>query len=416
MSNQSRKWRYSGNELQYVQEVLDSGFAAATSGNKNKQFEDMFAERLGVKYAITLNSGTSTLHTALAAFGVGMGDEVIIPALTVVMCAYAVFYANATPVFADVDPNTFLIDPADIERKITPRTKAIMPVHLYGQVCDMDAIMAIAKKHNLKVIEDSAECMLGLDSHGRIGGTIGDAGSFSFENSKHLAVGDGGMLVTNDEALAEKMRKFAGMGFKNIKASTGQVRKNKDTFQNPAYLRHDAVGWNYRMTEVAAAVGIGQLERINELVGRRKDVGNRLVQVIKDAQCDWLAYQHTPAGYENSYWTLAVRYDGQEKIGVSWEDFRKKFMEFGGDGIYSAWALVYNEPAVQMVSKEGKFFTDLPARAEFLKGICDNVQCPKADVLQPKMMHFPTNQGSEEEIVGQEKALKETISFFSRAV
>ena len=410
----NKGWRYSGNELNYVKEVLDSGFAAATSGSMNKRFEEAFAQKVGVRYAMTLNSGTSTLHSALAACGVGPGDEVIIPALTVVMCGYAVLYAGATPVFADVDAKTFLIDPADIERKITSRTKAIMPVHLYGQVCDMDAIMQIAQKHNLKIVEDCAESFMATDAQGRLCGTIGDAGSFSLENSKHISTGDGGVLVTNDEPLAERMRKFAGMGFKNIQAGSGQVRRSKDVFQNPSYLRHDTFGFNYRMTEVAAAVGMGQLERADMFVSLRRRAGLGFLQVIQETGCDWLVPQYTPSGYVNTYWTFALQFEGKEKRGIEWADFRKKYLELGGDGIYSAWALVYNEPIIQMLGKEGKFFPGLDTKqgGQFM-GMCDNVQCPNAESLQPKMMHLPTNQFSEEEILIKMEALRKTIQFFS---
>lgn len=410
---QNKGWRYTGNELNYVKEVLDSGFCAATSGNMNHRLEEEFCKKLGAKYAIVMNSGTTTLHSALAAFGVGPGDEVIIPALTVIMCAYAVLYANATPVFADVDPETFLIDPKDVERKITSRTKAIMPVHLYGQVCDMDAIMAIAKKYNLKVVEDCAECLQGKDEHGRIAGTIGDVGSFSMENSKHISTGDGGLVVTNDEVLAERMRKFGGMGFKNIKASSGQVRKNKDIFQSPDYLRHDSFGWNYRLSEISAAVGLGQAERMEVFVNQRHNVGKRFLQVIKDTNCDWLIPQATPAGAFNSYWTFVVRYEGEEKKGVSWHDFRKKYLEFGGDGIYSAWALVYNEPAIKLISSEGRFFPGFGEQGKYLRGICDNISCPNAEKLQPKLMQLPTNQNGEEEIAQKMEALRKTIEFYN---
>lgn len=413
MEKKNKGWRYGEKEINYVREVLGSGFMSATTGNMNKRLEDAFAKKLGAKYAITVNSGTSTMHAALAAFGVGPGDEVIMPALTVIMCAYSAMYANARPVFADVDPNTFLIDPKDIERKITPRTKAIMPVHLYGQVCDMEAIMAIAKKHNLKVIEDCAECLLGTDGQGRLAGVIGDAGSFSLENSKHIATGDGGIIVTNDEVLAERMRKFAGMGFKNIKADTGQVRKNKDLFQHPDYLRHDAFGWNYRMSEVTAAVGLAQTEKMDFFVDLREKVGKRFRETIVEMNCDWIFPQYTPPGYRNTCWTFAARFDGQEKKGISWVDFRKKFMENGGDGIYSAWALIYREPIIQLVSKEGRFFVDVPDQGKQFLGIADSPNCPNAEWLQPLMMHFPANQANDEEIEVQMEALRKTIQFFS---
>src|SRR3989344_7429168 len=292
----SNSWRFRGNEVKYVREVLDSGFGSSTSGNMNQRYERAFAERLGTKFAVTSNSGTSTLH------------------------------------------------------------QAIMPVHLYGQVCDMRSIMRIAKKYTLAVVEDCAQCYLGTDGNDKLAGTIGDVGSFSTENSKHISTGDGGILVTNSEVLALRMRKFGGMGFKNIKALSGQVRKNKDTFQDPEYLRHDTFGYNYRLPEVAAAIGLAQVERISFLVKKRQQIAAKYLKALK--RCDWIIPQTIPKGYVNSYYTFAVRYEGEKKRGVSWYDFRKKFMEFGGDGIYSAWALVYNEPIMRLIHEKGRFFPD----------------------------------------------------------
>ncbi|HEY4512252.1 MAG TPA: DegT/DnrJ/EryC1/StrS family aminotransferase [Candidatus Paceibacterota bacterium] len=404
-------WRFKGNELKYVKEVLDSGFGSSTSGNMNQRYEAAFARRFGTKYAVTSNSGTSTLHQALMAFGVGPGDEVVVPALTVVMCGYAVIHAGARPVFADVLPDTFLIDPKDIERKITKKTKAIMPVHLYGLMCDMDAIMKIAKKHKLYVVEDCAQCYLGKDEKNRLAGTIGHVGSFSTENSKHLSTGDGGILITNSEMLAERMRKFGGMGFKNIRALNGQVRKNKDTFQDPKYLRHDVFGYNYRLPEVVAAVGLAQVERIDFIVKKRIQIDKKYRQTLKG--CDWMVSQKVSRGYITSCWTFAVRFEGEKK-GISWYDFRKKFIEYGGDGIYSAWALVYNEPIMKLISDKGRFFHDLPNQAKHFKGYLKGVNCPNAEKLQPKIMQFTANQGIEKDMDIQINALKKSIAFFDK--
>jgi perosamine synthetase len=403
-------WRFQGNELRYVKEVLDSGFGSSTTGTMNTRFEKAFAGKFGVRYAIASNSGTSTLHQALAAFGVGPGDEVIVPALTVVMCGFAVLHAGATPVFADVDPDTFLMDPEDIRRKLTARTKAIMPVHLYGQVCDMGPIMELAELHGLQVLEDCAQCCLGTDGRGRLAGTIGHAGSFSFENSKHLSTGDGGMLVTDDEALAERMRKFGGLGFKNIQAATGQVRKNKDAFQDPAYLRHDSFGYNYRMPEVAAAVGLGQLENLEPLVARRVAMGEKYRGVL--AGCGWLVPQSVPSGFKPSYYTFGARFGGEEKKGVTWREFRRKFIENGGDGIYSAWALVYNEPIFKMIDQTGAYFPGGPGQSRLHKGFLREVNCPHAEALQPRLMQFTTNQASEREMDLQTTALARTIRYY----
>ncbi|PJE51053.1 MAG: histidine kinase [Candidatus Yanofskybacteria bacterium CG10_big_fil_rev_8_21_14_0_10_36_16] len=410
----SRSWRFRGNELRYVKEVLDSGFGSSTSGNMNQRLESEFTKRFGVKYAITSTSGTTTLNQALTAFGVGPGDEVIVPSITVVSCAFAVLYNRAKPVFADVDPDTFLMDPKDVERKITKKTKAIMPVHLYGQVCDMDAIMKIAKKYNLYVLEDCAQCYLGTDEKGRIGGTIGDVGSFSFENSKHLSTGDGGILITNNEKFAERMRKFGCLGYKNVKAVNGQVRKGKDSFQDPKYERHDSLGWNHRLPEVAAAVGLAQLEKIDYLVSKRREIAQKYLKAIKETKCDWLIPQKVPKGYNNSYWTLAIRYEGEEKLGVSWYDFRKKFMEFGGDGIYASWVPLYKEPVIKMLNRSGKYFPGFNLKDKELIGFANNIKCPNTEKIQPQLMQFTTNQGIEKDMKKQVNALKKAIEFFTK--
>lgn len=408
----TKKSRFDGNELRYVREVLESGFASATTGSMNQRLEASFAARFGVKYAITSNSGTSTLHQSLAAFGVGPGDEVIVPALSPIMCGLAVLHAGARPIFADIDPDTFLISPASIRAKISPRTKAIMAVNLYGLVCDMPAIMQIAEEHKLYVLEDCAQCFLGLDGEGRLGGTIGHVGSFSFENSKHMSTGDGGILVTNDEELARRMRKFGGIGFKNIQASSGQVRRSKDVFQDPKYLRHDSFGWNYRLPEVAAAVGLAQLERLNEFVSRRQRMAAKYREAI--AGCEWLYPQTAPSGCVNSYYSFAVKYAGAPVTGASWYEFRKKHMEFGGDGIYSAWSLIYNEPIMRMLNEDGRFFQDVPARHGSYKGFLDGVCCPVAESLQPVLLQFTTNQSTEEEMNIQRDALSRAISALSK--
>lgn len=406
-------WRFRGNELKYVSEVLDHGFASTTTGSMNKRLEEKFCRRFHANYAITCNSGTSTLHQALLSFGVGPGDEVILSPLTVVMCAYAILYIGAIPVFTDIDPNTFCINPIEIEKKITKRTKAIMAVNLYGLVCDMDSIMAIAKKNNLYVLEDCAQCYLGKDSKGRFGGTIGDVGSFSLQSSKHLATGDGGVLITQNEILAERMRKFGGLGFKHLKADRSKIKKNKDLFQDPQYLRHDTVGWNYRMSELTAAVGLGQIENIDHLVRQRQKMAKKYIEVIKKTKCKWLIPQQTPPGYIHSYYTFVAKLETYKKK-ISWYDFRSKYMEFGGDGIYSAWALVYNEPSIQFLNNTGRYHPDIKTK-QFLsrKNFLRDVNCPIAEDIQPKLLQFTTNQETELEMNIQKNVLMKTIEYFN---
>jgi perosamine synthetase len=405
----SMAWRFSGRELEYVKEVLESGFGSSTSGTMNQRLEQAFAERYGVGYAVTLNSGTSTLHAALAACGVGPGDEVIVPALTVISCASAVLFANAVPVFADIDPDTFEMDPADVARKITPRTKAIMPVALYGLTPEMDAIMGLAKAHGLRVIEDCAQCML-TEYKGQLAGTIGDVGSFSFENSKHLSTGDGGINITDDEELAAAIRKYACMGFVNIGAREGRVRLTKDMFQNPAFKRHDTFGWQYRLPEVCAAVGLAQLEQVEHFVEMRRSMARRYLEVIGDHPL--LRPQAVPEGCLHSYYTFAARFEGEER-GIAWKEFRDKYKENGGDGIYAAWSLLYNEPVVNEMRFYGK---GCPTACPHYEGTfnVDPGQCPNAEAVQPKLMQFTTNQGTEAERDLQAEVMRKTLESFGR--
>lgn len=374
--------KYLGNELKYLEKVLEGESWSATGGSWTIGLERAFSERMGTKYGVAFNSGTSTLHAALEAVGVGPGDEVISPALTVIMDSTATFHANAIPVYCDVDKDTFTIDPDKLENLITPRTKAIITVALYGLSPDYDKILEIANKHNISVVEDNAQAVLSKYK-GKTLGTIGDISSFSFENTKHISCGEGGMILTDDEELAEKCRKLGGHGFKNLKAEDGRVRLNADMFQNPAYKRHDSLGWNYRMPEFTAAVAYAQLERVDELVQLRKDSAKIFLDAING--CDFLIPQKTPEGYENTYYSLGVRYLGEEKLGVSWAEFRKKYVDMGGDGYYGAWSVPYLEPVI--VNRAfAKRLPNVYEHVEYHEGLC-----PVAEEVQKQIMQIKTN-------------------------
>ncbi|MFV2070459.1 MAG: DegT/DnrJ/EryC1/StrS family aminotransferase, partial [Pirellulales bacterium] len=200
--------RVGDRDRQYIEEVLDAGFRnTADPANIFERFESAIARRFGVRYAILHNSGTGTMQSCLLAAGVGPGDEVIVPPLTAASTAYVVVQCGAVPVFADIDPDTFNIDPDVIARTITPHTRAIITVSLYGLPPDYDAIMQLAERHHLTVIEDNAECYLATYK-GRLVGTIGHAASFSFQASKHMTSGgDGGVVITHDTTLARNIRK-----------------------------------------------------------------------------------------------------------------------------------------------------------------------------------------------------------------
>lgn len=374
--------KYLGNELEYLKKVLEGESWSATGGSWTIGLERAFSTKIGTRYGVAFNSGTSTLHAALEAVGVGAGDEVISPALTVIMDSTATFHANAIPVYCDVDEDTFNLDPDKLETLITPKTKAIIAVALYGLSPDYDRILAVARKYNIPVIEDNAQAVLSYYK-GKVLGTIGDIASFSFENTKHISCGEGGMILSDSEEYAEKCRKLGGHGFKNLRAEDGRVRLNQDMFQNPNYKRHDSLGWNYRMPEFTAAVAYAQLERVEELVKLRQESAQIFIDVMKD--CDFLIPQKTPEGYVNSYYSLGVRYLGEEKLGVTWQDFRKEYVDMGGDGYYGAWSVPYLEPVIA----DRVFVDRLPSVYEnvsYSEGLC-----PVAERVQKQIMQMKTN-------------------------
>ena len=367
--------KYNGKEMEYILQVLDSDNPVNKEESWTQRFEEEFCKVMSVKYAITCNSGTSGLHAALIAAGVGPGDEVISPALTVIMDAYAIIHVGATPVFADVDPETYTIDPRDVPKKITPKTKAIITVSLQGIPVDIDPIMKIAEENNIMVIEDSDQTVLGM-YNGRIAGTLGHIGVFSFENKKHLTCGsEGGMIVSNGEKLAQRARKFAGIGYKHMTATAGRTSLALSKVQDPAYERFDTIGLNYRMTEVSAAIGLAQLERVHSLVSRRQDIAKMFDEAVED--CDWIVKQKIPNGYIHSYYTYAVNYFGDDKIGITWKEFYNRYREMGGDGFYGACKIPYLEPVFRNLEING---------VTYKKGFC-----PVAEEIQPKIMQFKTN-------------------------
>ena len=397
--------KYLNNEIQYLKKVLNSENWSSTAGSWCQELESRFAERFESKYAVAMNSGTSTLHSALEAVGVGAGDEVISPALTVIMDTTATIHANAIPVYADINPLTFNIDPKDIRKKITDKTKAIITVSLYGLPCDMDEIMNISHEFGIPVIEDNAQCFLSTYK-GKLAGTFGHVSSWSLENSKHMSCGEGGIITTNDENYAQMARKVAGHGYKNLGASYGQIKLNQSVYQNPHYKRHDEIGWNYRMPEFNAAVALAQLENLDEKVDLRIKTANMFIEEMNSS--NFIFAQHTPKDRTNSYFTLGALYNGYEELGVSWEQFREKYISFGGDGFYGAWSVPYLEP----VMAERKFVKRYPEVYEnvyYEKGLC-----PIAESLQPKLMQFKTNYRSIDLAKKKAMSLRKTIKYFEK--
>lgn len=391
--------KYLGNELEYITKVLNSESWASTSGNWNQTLEKEFSLRTGSKYSVCFNSGTSTLHAALEAVGVSYGDEVIIPALTVMMSTTSVIHANAIPVYADIDGATFNIDPSDVEKKISNKTKAIVAVALYGLPANLSELRRIADKHGIALIEDNAQCLYG-ECDGIMVGQFGDISSYSFENTKHISCGEGGIITTSSEKYAETCRKIGGHGFKNLRAEEGRVRLNQDVFQNPNYKRHDVLGWNYRLSEFGAAIALAQLERSEELVELRVKSANMFIDAMKNSQ--FFTPQLTPLGYKNSYYTLGIVYSGDE-AGISWEDFRKEYVNSGGDGIYGAWCVSYLEPMVATGQYKSRC-PDIYSELEYPHGIC-----PVTESIQPKLMQLKTNYRDVNLAKSKANILKNTI-------
>lgn len=383
-------------EKDYVNQVLDNAFATSLNSVFTNKLEAAFAKCFHSKYAIGHCNGTETMHTALAALGVRPGDEVIVPSLTMTSTSLAVLHNGSIPVFADVDPRTFVLTAESIEKVITPKTKAVITVSLYGLSPDYDSILCVCRKHGLFLIEDNAECFLGKYK-GRLVGEFGDFASFSFQASKHLTTGEGGMLICNDEKYADNARRFSCLGYAGVSAKQGKITRND--IQDPTYSRHVTIGFNYRMSELQAAVALAQLERIDELVGNRIKVAEIFDEAIEGT--DLLQKQFEPEGVSNSYWSysLVLRTDHPE---TDWYRFRDLFQKNGGDGYYAAWKLSYNEP----------LFQDIVQHIDGVWQKYDSQLCPVSEFLQPRMIQLKTNYWNLSEAKQQAAILKKTIQKF----
>lgn len=292
-----------GNELKYVTDAVQTGWISS-AGKYVTEFEQKFAAYCGCKYGVAVCNGTVALHLALVALGIGKGDEVIIPDFTMIATAFAVCYTGATPVFVDADPDTWNIDTTKIEEKITPRTKAIIPVHLFGLMCDMDAINAIAKKHNLKVLEDAAEAH-GAEYKGRRAGSCSDLAAFSFFANKNITTGEGGMVVTNDEELYNKLRYHKNMCF---------------PLDGPRNYLHNDIGFNYRMSNVVAAIGLAQVEKADEY--RQMRINNNKLYRELLTNVSGIQFQPIMKDYLNVSWMNTILVDAK-RYGHTKEELRE---------------------------------------------------------------------------------------------
>ena len=296
-----------GAEEQYVLDCLRTNWVSSL-GRYIPEFEGAFSTFCEAEHGVACSSGTAALHLALEALGIGPGDEVIVPAFTLIVSANTVCMTGATPVLADVDPQTWCIDPGCIAAKITPRTRAIMVVHMYGHPADMQAVMDIAERHGLKVIEDCAQAH-GALCHGRKVGAIGHVGAFSFYGNKIITTGEGGMVVTNDAEIAERVRLLRNQAF-------GAER-----------FVHHAVGFNYRMTNIQAAIGLAQCERLEEKINHKIEMARVYTELLAGEESLTLPYQAPWA--KNVYWMYGILVN--EGFGRTRDELRRMLAERGVD-------------------------------------------------------------------------------------
>jgi perosamine synthetase len=273
-----------GNEKKYVNDCLDTNWISS-KGKYVSLFEEAFAKYVNVRYATGVCNGTIALHLALVALGISAGDEVIVPTLTYIASVNAIAYMGATPVFVDSLPDTWQIDPKEVRRSITHKTKAIMAVHLYGHPCEMLLLKEIADEYKLFLIEDCAEA-IGSKYEGRHVGTLGDVATFSFYGNKTITTGEGGMLLTNDQTIYERAVHFKGQGLAKYRQ-----------------YWHDVIGYNYRMTNICAAIGLGQLEKIDNILLKKRQIAELYKKFLKDTE-----YKVHPEidNVFHSYWMVSI--------------------------------------------------------------------------------------------------------------
>lgn len=273
-----------GNEKKFVNECLDTNWISS-KGKFVKAFEDNFASYINVNHATSVCNGTVALHLALVTLGIGSGDEVIVPSFTYIASVSSITFSGAKPVFVDSLENTWQMDPADVQKKITDKTKAIMAVHIYGYPCDMEAIGNIAKKHDIFVIEDCAEAF-GSMFKDKYVGTFGDISTFSFYGNKTITTGEGGMVVTNDETLYDRAYHFKMHG----------LAKYREYW-------HDVVGFNYRMTNICAAIGTAQLEKADEKIKLKRELAFKYMELLEGLPLD---YQRETKDIFSTYWMFTI--------------------------------------------------------------------------------------------------------------
>jgi len=297
-----------GNEKKYLIECIDTGWISS-EGPFIRRFEENFSSRVGRKFGVAVANGTLAIDAAIQALNIGPGDEVILPTFTIISCISQIIRSGAKPILVDCDPFTWNMDVSQVEAKITSATKAIMFVHIYGLPVDLDPILGLAKKYNLKLIEDAAE-MHGQTYKGRPCGSFGDISTFSFYPNKHITTGEGGMIVMDDESLYLECQSLRNL-----------------CFQPQKRFVHEELGWNMRMTNLQAAVGVAQLERLDEFVNRKRAMGALYTEQLHEVE-DKIQLPVARTDYaDNIYWVYGVVL--KEALGVDAHSVMQKLSEMG---------------------------------------------------------------------------------------
>ena len=337
-----------GNEKKYLAECIDSGWISS-EGPFVSRFEEGVARRVGRKYGIAVCNGSAALDVAVAALKLSPGDEVILPTFTIISCAGAIVRSGATPVLVDADPITWNMDVNQVADRITPRTRAIMAVHIYGLPVDMEPIVALAAQHGLKIIEDAAE-MIGQTYRGKPCGSFGDISIFSFYPNKHLTTGEGGMVLVDDFELAERCRSLRNL-----------------CFQKTRFV-HDELGWNFRMSNLQAALGVAQLERLDEFIERKRQMGrryNELLQGIPALQLPLAATSYA----SNIYWVYGVVL--RDEMPFDAEDLTRR-LSAAGIGTRRFFWPMHEQPVFSRM------------------GLFQKVKCPVAERIARRGLYLPS--------------------------
>lgn len=358
-----------GNERKYLNECLDTGWISS-EGPFVEKFENLLSLKIGRKYGIAVCNGSVALEAAIAALGIKPGDEVILPSFTIISCAAAIIRNGAVPVVVDCDSKTWNMDVGQIEPKITPNTKAILVVHIYGLPVDMDPVIALAQKYKLKIIEDAAEAH-GLGYKGKPCGSFGDISIFSFYPNKLITTGEGGMILTDNEYLATRCRSLRNL-----------------CFQAQRRFVHDELGWNFRMSNLQAALGVAQLEKLDDHISRKRLMGNRYTELLKDIPNLQLPVAEVNFA-ENIYWVYGVVL--KEDVPFGAEEAMKRLAELGIGTRPFFWPM-HEQPVLKKM------------------GLFNNVSCPIAENIARRGFYLPSGLAlTNAQIEGASTALVEIL-------